>query len=142
MKRLELDRVLEAAVILSWPDLMPNSESGLVHVEYDLGTTGEIGFLQVWSSEVRGFWHLVCTYSSSPQKNDIQFENGYSSKRLAEILNSVMSHQDIFQPPPDLGRQGLLQIAPPSEKERIAARVLITEALDRVGSSELALVSA
>ena len=30
-----LDQVIEAAVIKSWSDLMPNGKNGLVHVKYD-----------------------------------------------------------------------------------------------------------
>lgn len=145
MKCLNLDRVLEAAVTLSWSDLMPNPDAGLIHVEYNFGMAGDIAFLQLWSSEVRGFWHLVCTYCvspSGPQRNDIQFENGNSSERLAETLNSVMRHQDAFQPPPDLGREGLLQIAAPSEADRTTAMVLIKQALNRIESREVALIAA
>jgi hypothetical protein len=145
MKCLNLDRVLEAAVTSSWSDLMPNAEAGLIHVEYNFGMASDIAFLQVWSSEVRGFWHLVCTCCispSGPQRHDIQFENGYSTERLAATLNSVMRHQDPFQPPPDLGRKGLLQIAAPSEADRTTAKVLIKQALDRIESREVALIAA
>jgi hypothetical protein len=48
--RLEVDRILEAGVITSWPDLMPHGEAGLIHVEYDFDLTGKLKFLQVWSS--------------------------------------------------------------------------------------------
>jgi hypothetical protein len=136
-----LDRVLEAAVIMTWPDLVAEGECGLVHVEYDFGDRGGITFLQVWLSQTRGVWHLVCSYFGSTfDQRGIQFENGYASERLAETLNSVMHYQDMLLPPPNLGRQGLLQITTPSEKERAAATILIREALDRVGSTELALV--
>ena len=135
-----LDRILEAAVIMSWPDLMAEGEAGLVHVEYDCGDRANIIFLQVWLSQNRGLWHLVCSYFGSIfDQRDVRFENGYSSERLAEVLNSVMRHQDAFLTPPNLGRQGLLQIGTPSSKERSAAAALIQEALDRVGSTELAL---
>ena len=51
-----LDRILEAAVIVSWRDLVPNKEAALVHVEYDSDARGNVTFLRVWSSTVRGFW--------------------------------------------------------------------------------------
>jgi hypothetical protein len=136
-----LDRVLEAAVIMTWSDLIPAGDSGVIHIEYDVGNRGNISFLQVWLSQTRGVWRLVCSYLVSTfDQPDIQFENGYGSERLTEALNSVMHHQDAFLPPAKLGRQGLLQITTPSEKEHAAAAILIREALDRVGSTELALV--
>lgn len=133
----QLDRILESTVIVSWPELMAESESGSVHVEYDFGPKSEITFVRIWLSETRGVWHLVCSYSvstSGPRKSHIQFENGYVSERLAETLNFAIQHQDIFLPPPNLGRQGLLQIGSPSEKERAAAITLIDEAFHVVRS--------
>jgi hypothetical protein len=144
MKRAEcqdLDRVLEAAVVVTWPDLIAVGDSGIVHLEYDFGARGNITFLQVWLSQTRGVWHLVYSYFGSTfDQRGIQFENGYRSPRLAETLNSVMHHQDAFLPPPNLGRPGLLQITTPSEKERVAAAISIREAFDQVASTELALV--
>lgn len=133
----QLDRILEAAVIVSWPELMAESESGSVHVEYDFGPRGEVTFLRIWLSETRGVWHLVCSYCASTsglRNRSIQFDNGYASERLAETLEVAMRHQDIFLPPPNLGRQGLLQITPPSEKERADAILLIKEVFDAVKS--------
>lgn len=136
-----LDRILEAAVIVSWPNLIAEGPSELVHVEYDFGDRGNVTFLQIWSSRTRGAWRLVCSYfGSTLHQRDIEFENDYASEQLAETLNSVMHHQDAFLPPPNLGRQGLLQITSPSERERTAAATLIKEALDQICVAELALV--
>jgi len=41
-----LDRVLDAAVIVTWPDLITLGHSGIVHVEYDFGVKGNITFLR------------------------------------------------------------------------------------------------
>lgn len=130
----QLDRILEAAVIVSWPELMADGEPGSIHVEYDFGPKGEVSLLRIWLSQTRGVWHLVCSYSDSTsgRNRSIQFENGYASERLAETFTFAMRHQDIFLPPPNLGRQGLLQIAAPSEKERASAITLIKEAFDVV----------
>ena len=59
----------------------------------------------------------------------IRFENGYESERLARILESVMQHQSSFVLPPNLGRQGLLQVPTPSEEERAMATILVNEAI-------------
>jgi len=120
---------------VSWPELMADGDPGSIHVEYDFGPKGEVTFVRILLSKTRGVWHLVCSYSlstSGPRNSHIQFENGYVSERLAETVNFAMQHQDIFLPPPNLGRQGLLQIAPPSEKERAAASALIKEVSDAI----------
>ena len=136
-----IDRVLEAAVVVTWPDLISEGDSGIVHVEYDFGTDGHITFLQVWLSQTRGVCNLVYSFFGSTfDQREIHFASRYRSERLAETLNSVMQHQDEFLPPPNLGRRGLLQITTPSENERIAATISIREAFDQVSSTALALV--
>lgn len=137
VERQELDRFLEAGIIVSWPDLMSNSEPGLIHVEYDRTDAGHLNHLQVWSSTMRGHWELICTcvMQSSGFHNDrIQFENGYASDRLSQILELAMEHQDAFVLPPNFDRQGLLQINAPSEKERQAAVALVSKVFDALNS--------
>src|SRR5215469_756329 len=92
-----LDRILEAAVIVSWRDLVPNKEAALVHVEYDSDARGNVTFLRVWSSTVRGFWRLICTHSVSDSQNSrTRFAEGFASARLARIFEVAMQHQDVF----------------------------------------------
>jgi hypothetical protein len=50
----------------------------------------------------------------------VRFDNGYESEHLAQILESVMQHQNFFVLPANLGRQGLLQISTPTEEQRSA----------------------
>ena len=62
----------------------------------------------------------------------IHFENEYQSQGLADILAVVMQHQSAFDLPPNLGRQGLLQITTPTEEESTAASASISDAFKRV----------
>ncbi len=138
-----LDRVLEAAVIRNWPDLVPDGNMAQIHIEYEFGKAGNIAFLQIWSSQSRGIWHLVCTFAvgaSSASSSGIQFANGYASSQLQKTLTCLLEHQDVFVPPPNLHRNGLVQIAPPSKEEKAAAAVLIDQALERVESQEAVAV--
>ena len=66
---------------------------------------------------------------------DIRFENGYKSEGLAHILESAMQHQNSFVLPPNLGRQGLLQISTPTKEESEAAAALVNVAFDGMASS-------
>jgi hypothetical protein len=137
-KNPSLERVLASAVVVSWSDLMRGAKNGLIHIEYGFAPSGTLDSLQVWSSITRGHWLLVCSFwmsASNFHETGIRFDNGYQSEGLAHILESVMQHQTAFLLPADLGRQGLLQIATPTQEEISAAAASVSEALDRVGSA-------
>ena len=132
-----LERVLESAVVVSWPDLMRGAQAGLVQIEYDFAAGGTLDYLKFWSSISRGHWLLAVEYWASPSKSHstgVHFENGYESDALKHILNSVMQHQSKFSLPVNLGRQGLLQIAAPTQQETVLASVLVNETLDSLDS--------
>jgi hypothetical protein len=46
-----------------------------------------------------------------------------------------MQHQNSFVLPPNLGRQGLLQISTPTAEEIVAAAALVNVAFDRLALS-------
>jgi hypothetical protein len=132
------ERVLESAVVVSWKDLFRGTETGLIHIEYGFSPSGTLDYLQVWSSVRRGYWLLACSYWMSASKlhdSGVHFDNGYQSEDLASILAVVMQHQTSFALPPNLGRQGLLQIITPTEKESIAAAASIRNAFDCASST-------
>ena len=137
-----LERILESAVIVSWADLMRGAQAGLVHIEYGLAAGGTLDYLKFWSSISRGHWLLAVEYWASPSKSHstgVHFENGYESEALKHILDSVMQHQTEFSLPVDFGRQGLLQIATPTQQESVVASALLNETLDTLDSlAELA----
>jgi hypothetical protein len=59
----------------------------------------------------------------------VRFENGFTSEKLAHILEFVMQHQDSFVLPPDRNRDGLLQIPTPTMEEDTAAAAMINKVL-------------
>ncbi len=133
-----LDRTLESAIVVSWLDLTHGAQAGLIHVEYGFAITGTLDYLKVWSSIAPGHWLLACEYWSSANTfhgTGVRFDNGYESEGLAHILDLVMQHQDSFVLPPNLGRQGLLQISAPTVEESTAAAALINEVSDRLTST-------
>jgi hypothetical protein len=133
-----LDQVLESAVIVSWADLMHDAPSGLIHIEYAFTPAGTLDYLKIWSSLTRGHWLLACEYwmsASTFHGTGVRFDNGYESEGLARILEFLMQHQNSFGLPPNLGRQGLLQIPPPTQEESAAASALIEEAFHHLGST-------
>jgi hypothetical protein len=133
-----LERILESAVVVSWADLKRGRQSDLIHIKYGFAASGTLDYVQVWSSIKRGYWLLACTYSmsASPSHNaGIHFDNAYQSDGLRHILEVVMQHQNLFALPDNLGYEGLLQIAAPTEKESKSAADSISAAFDRVNSS-------
>ena len=133
-----LEGVLESAVVVSWAELMRGVQSGTVHIEYGFSAGGTLDHLQLWSSIRRGYWLLACSYWMSASKlhdSGVHFDNGYQSEGLAHILTMVMQHQSAFALPPNLGRQGLLQITTPTEIESTAAAASVRDASDCVGST-------
>ena len=132
-----LDRILESAVIVSWTDLMKDAKSGLLHLEYVFASDNSLEYLKVWSSTVRGNWHLACEYwmsASALHGKGIHFEDGFRSEGLTQTFEFIMLHQHAFTPLPNHGRTGLLQIQAPTEEESRAAARSVSEALCRVNS--------
>ena len=136
-EKQSLERVLESAIVVSWSDLVRDSQTGLIHIEYTFAPAGTLDSLQVWASLTRGRWLLVCSYCTADATHHgigVRFENGYKSEGLAHILYLVMQHQGDFALPTNLGRQGLLQISTPTHEEDAAAGMLVRETLDRLDS--------
>jgi len=52
-EKQSLERILESAVVVSWPDLMLSDQTGLIHIEYGFAVGGTLDFLKVWSSVIR-----------------------------------------------------------------------------------------
>jgi hypothetical protein len=132
-----LARTLECAVIVSWADLIHDSQSGLIHIEYGFAPIGTLEYLKIWSSLTRGHWLLACEYwmsASGYHGSGVHFDNGYESETLSNILERVMQHQTAFVLPENMGRQGLLQIPTPTEQDHSAAGQWI-DAFDRLGSA-------
>jgi hypothetical protein len=140
-----LERILESAVVVSWADLMPGTQAGLIHIEYGFAAGGTLDYLNFWSSITRGQWLLACDYwmsASTSHSAGVHFHNGYRPEGLAHILESVMQHQTAFSLPGNLGRQGLLQISTPTQEQSVRAAAAVSEALDRVGSAPAQLAVA
>jgi hypothetical protein len=132
-----IERILESAIVDSWADLMLPGQTGLIHVEYDVASNGNLDHLQVWSCIKRGYWILVCTYRMSASQSHpagVQFDNDYESEGLAHALERVMQHQTVFAPPRTFGGRGSIRIEMPTAAESKAAAVSIRAALHHLDS--------
>jgi hypothetical protein len=129
-----LDQMLESGIVVSWNDLMPVGTSGKVHVKYRFAVDHSLANLQVWTSEIRGHWLLVCEYAGVPSTNKeihLTFSNNYHSDLLTQFLQFVVEHQHEFARAPELNRDSLVQVQVPTEAEKAQALKLISEARTR-----------
>jgi hypothetical protein len=137
MVRVQMDRILESAVVLSWKDLLHPSQRGPIHVEYAPGT--RLPYLKIWQLTGRGEWNLVCEYWMSRGPTDspgdgMTFSNDYHSAGLAEMLEVIMQHQDNFAPSLKPGA-GLIQVTLPTELESLASGACMRHVYESFGLS-------
>jgi hypothetical protein len=140
MVSVQMDRILESAVVLSWKDLLHTSQRGPIHIEYAPGT--RLHYLKVWQLTGKGEWSLVCEYwmhrpAESPGNgpgNGMTFSNDYHSAGLAEMLEVIMQNQDSFAPSLNPGA-GLVQVALPTEQEKLASGARMRHVYESFGLS-------
>jgi hypothetical protein len=138
---LQIEHILESAVILSWKELLSGSDSAMVHVEYATAPEPCLQYLKIWRSAKRGEWDLICEYwiSAGPAgapRIGLTFGPDYHSARLIEILDSVLRHQrDV----PDIlsgeTKLNLIVVALPTPQEILSATRCISEAYEQRGLS-------
>lgn len=138
-KRVQIDRILESAVVLSWKDLLQASEKGLVHVEYGTAPEPSLQYVKIWLSTAKGAWDLICEYWMSPgstgvRPSGITFSKGHYSAGLEQMLDQMMQHRDGFTNSlcEDSGVK-MIQVQSPTEKDRLEANECMTSAYERVG---------
>jgi hypothetical protein len=132
---IQMQRILESAVILSWKDL-PSSQQGLIQIEYVPGT--HLSYLKIWQLTGKGEWSLVCEHWLSHHPavatdDGTTFSNGYHSASLAAMLHVIMRHQDHFAPSLRPGGLSSTQVQLPTEQDMLAAHACIRQAYESVG---------
>jgi hypothetical protein len=138
---LQIEQILESAVILSWNELLSGSDSAIVHVEYATAPEACLQYLKIWQSTKRAQWDLICEYwisagSAGAPQIGLTFGRGYRSPRLTEILESILRHQGGI---PDAlsgeTKLNLIIVALPTAQERLSATRCIAEAYQQRGLS-------
>jgi len=133
----QLDSVLADAVVLNWSDLMPELTSGLIHIEYHVEPRGAVEFVKVWAAPTRGYWDLVCEHFLLPNtasQSGLRFANGYKSKGLERMLDSIMQHQEMFLMSTPPGADRMIQVPPPTVADTLAASGRMEAFSDRLAS--------
>jgi hypothetical protein len=138
---LQIEHILESAVILSWNELVSGSDSAMIQVEYATAPEPCLQYLKTWRSTKRGEWDLICEYwisagSAGAPKIGLTFGAGYHSACLTEILESVLRHQgDIPDPLSGETKLNLIIVALPTQEESLRATRCISEAYEQRGLS-------
>jgi hypothetical protein len=122
---VSIEEMISNTVVASWPELMGNNASPLVHVEYHRAAPDkEVQYLKVWALKGKS-WNLVCQYwlSTSDGRNvkGFTFCNPFYSASLGHLLMAVLENQGTFSDLRDQTHDGMIQIYAPSEQERAAA---------------------
>jgi hypothetical protein len=134
--KVQMDRILQSAVVLSWKDLLHVSQKGLIHIDYAPGPS--LQHLKIWQLAGTGSWSLICEYwmrqgeAVSPVTG-LTFSNDYHSEGLAQMLEVIMQHQGRFMTSFCRSGAGLIQVTPPTEQERRAASACMRDAYDGLG---------
>ncbi len=129
--------MLANALAFNWNDLMPEAAAGQIQIEYHVGLGGGVEFVKVWGATARGHWDLICSYwmhSGSSRQSGLQFANGHKSDTFRGMLDSIMQHQGLFRIDTAPGTDCMIQVSPPTERERIAALTMMDVLRDRLSS--------
>src|SRR6185312_7678297 len=132
---IQIRRILDSAVILSWKDLLHPSQRDLIEIEYVPGT--HYPYLRIWQLTGKGEWSLVCNHCLSHRPKggtdyETTFSNGYHSTNLAAMLRVIMQHQDQFAPVRP-GSPNSTQVHLPTEQDTLAAYACMQRAYESVG---------
>jgi hypothetical protein len=125
-----LERTLKSTVVSSWSELMPESASGLIHVEYQTGADGELDFIKIWASRVWGEWKLVCELWMRPlwsHVSGVRFGGQFHSVDFARTLELMVGNACTTTMLPNL--HGLIQVFTPTTIEQNEADAIVREAM-------------
>ena len=123
-----LDHILGSAVVLNWNALASGSSNCLVKIEYHIGSDGSLEYLRLWA-RVREYWSLICDCSIHLGWSDgPRFSNGYHSRNLGRLLQSIMLNQNRFPHDHRPNSNGTLAIGPPTAEDTTCATARVSEA--------------
>ncbi len=126
---IQLGQILESAVVVNWSDLVQIATGGLLQVEYHISAARAVDSLKMWCNTTRGYWSLVCDYSVNPGwSNGPRFSNGFHSRDLGRLLESIMMNQNLFQHTSEINSNVVIQIGPPTPEQIAAAKLQMAEA--------------
>jgi hypothetical protein len=134
---VRVDTMFADAVVLNWNDLMPEANSGFIHIEYHVEPLGSVEYMKVWASTTRGYWNLVCEHWmrwDTLHQGGLLFNNGYKSDQLAQMLEKIMQYQEIFLVAAAAGKDRTIFVQPPTAAEKSAANSMMKAFRERIAN--------
>jgi hypothetical protein len=129
--KVQLDLILTSAVVVNWDALTSSSPAARIRIEYHIGMDGAVEYLKLWMS-AREYWSLICDYSIHPGWSDgPRFSNGYHSRTLGRLLQSIMMNQKLFGHGCEPNSNGLLEIGTPTMQDTDEAKLRVNETFQR-----------
>lgn len=126
-----LENILSSAVVLNWNAVACQSQAAIVRIEYHIGTDGAVESLKLWA-RAREYWSLICDYSPHTAWSDgPRFSNGYHSRPLGRLLQSIMMNQNLFQHDRRPNSNATLEIGAPTSEDTDCAMQRVNDAFQR-----------
>ncbi len=123
-----LEHILSSAVVLNWDAVACQSQAAMVRIEYHVGTDGAVESLKLWA-RAREYWSLICDYSPHMAWSDgPRFSNGYHSRPLGRLLQSILMNQSLFQYDRSPNSNTTLEIGAPTAEDADYAMQRVNEA--------------
>lgn len=121
-----LDHILGSAVVLNWNALRFYRLPRQNRISHRVGWIS--GVLRLWA-RVREYWSLICDCSTHLGWSDgPRFSNGYHSRNLGRLLQSIMLNQNRFRHNHRPNSNGTLAIGPPTAEDTTCATARVSEA--------------
>ena len=90
------DQILGSSVVLNWNSLGLGTAVPSVRIEYHVGSKGSVDSLKLWACGGE-YWSLICDYAPNVGWSDgPRFSNGYHSRQLSRLLQSILMNQELF----------------------------------------------
>src|SRR5271165_5041702 len=125
---VKLDQILESAVVLNWNDLAQGQSAGVIQIEYHVGGEHSVECLKIWGSTPRGYSSLICNYSVNPGwSGGPRFSNGFHSRDLGRLLESIMMNQNLFELATEPNRNVVIRIGAPTPEQVESAKLQLSE---------------
>jgi hypothetical protein len=131
VETIPIEEALRSAMIAAWDDLSILTPLRAIRVEYQCEPGIYIDNVTIWLVREGGYQERVCDYRTghfSQSRAGWRCWAKIHSAKLLGALDIILRHQDCFLLAPDASRNGLLIVFPPTERERAAAAVWLTEA--------------
>ena len=123
-----LNNILNSAVIVNWDSLALGSALAAVRVEYHTDAEGAVETLKLWARRAE-YWSLICDCSPHFAWSDgPRFANGYHSRPLGRLLQSILLNQNLFGPDCGPHASGTVDIGAPTSQQITDANSQVSEA--------------